>query len=57
MKCSPRILDTTWAIISAGLSAAYPGTGKLVPTPCAVGPTRTILPAYLVAGILPLSTS
>ena len=56
-KCSDRMLDTECAIFSTGVIAAEIGVGKLVPTPAAVGPIRTILSAYLLTGILPDMTS
>jgi hypothetical protein len=57
MKCSLRMLDVMWAMVSAGDRPAWPGTGKVTPTPAAVAPMITILSAYLLAGILPFSTS
>jgi len=42
---------------STGVMPEVTGVGKLVPTPAAVGPIRTILSAYFEAGILPDRTS
>ena len=58
MKCSPRMLEVMWAIISTGDSAGVAGRRRsCVPTPAAVAPISTILSVYLAAGILPVSTS
>jgi hypothetical protein len=56
-KCSCRIEDTECASVSTGGMAGDTGVTDAVPTPAAVAPISTILSAYLVAGILPVSTS
>ena len=56
-KSCCRIDETECARVSTGGVAGEIGVTEVVPTPAAVAPIRTILPAYLLAGILPASTS
>ena len=55
-KCSFRMLDTECESASTGVSPPIGVTWR-EPKPGAVAPIRTILSAYLVAGIFPLMTS
>ncbi|MDT4847646.1 hypothetical protein FQZ97_817110 [compost metagenome] len=57
MKWPFRMLDVVCARMTAGESAVDTGVLNGVPTPAAVAPMMTILPAYFEAGILPETTS
>ncbi len=52
-----RMLETTFASISAGDISGEVGVGKLLVMPGAVAPMTTILPLKLSAGTLPRYTS
>ncbi|MCY1523781.1 hypothetical protein D9M68_586880 [compost metagenome] len=51
------MLDVMWARMPAGDMAGETGVANSVPTPAAVAPMITTLPAYLVAGMRPETTS